>query len=246
LEEIELLNKLQELIKSGDESNIELAFELGKGQHISAEQLLPPWEPLIKFLEAHYLDFIKIRNESPTQILSKIVRTTELNSIVQFDQKTIKKLPESIGLMVNLKELDLVNNHLTTLPKSIKNLVHLGSLNIINNNIKFLPKEIKSLSNLDKIFWSSNDIQVLPSRLNFPTTLKFLTLDGNKLKKVPASLGNYVDLKFLNLSNNLLETVPKSFFKLENLKVLHIEENRLSLKAKQKIRAHLPNCRVYF
>ena len=246
MQEIELLNRLQEFIKSGDAGNIALAFELGKGQNISAEQLLPPWEPLLKFLEAYYLDFINIRKETPTQILSKIVSTTELSSIVQFDQKTIKKLPESIGLMVNLRELDLGNNHLSTLPKSIKHLEHLGFLNVISNNIKSLPKELKLLSNLDKIFWSSNDIQILPSRLNFPSNLKFLTLDGNRLKKVPPSLGNYADLKFLNLSNNLLETIPKSLFKLDHLKKLHLEENRLSRKEKQKIKKNLPNCTIYF
>jgi Leucine-rich repeat (LRR) protein len=246
LQEIELLNTLQELIQSGAESNIKLAFELGKGQNISEEQLLLPWEPLVSFLEAHYLNFIRIRKECAIKILSKTTQTTELNSVVQFDQKTIKKLPESIGLMINLREIDLVNNHLSTLPKSFKNLVNLNSLNIVHNNIKFLPKEIKTLSNLDEIFWSSNDIQVLPRTLNFPTTLKILTLDGNRLKKVPPSLGNYIHLQFLNLSNNLLETIPKSLFKLEHLKKLHLGENRLSLKEKQKITTCLPNCKVYF
>lgn len=246
MQEIELLNTLQELIKSGDSSNIILAFELAKGQNVSEKDLLLPWEPLIQFLEANYLDFINIRKGTSSQILLQIATTTELSSIVQFDQKTIKKLPESIGQMVNLIEVDLINNHLSTLPKSFKYLPHLRTLNIINNNIKSLPKEIKLLANLEEIFWSSNNIEILPRNLNLPPSLKILTLDGNKLKKIPPSLANYVQLKFLNLSNNLLETIPKSLFKLDNLKKLYLGENRLSLKEQHKIRRQLPNCKVYF
>lgn len=246
MEETALLNTLQELIQSGASSNVALAFELAQGQGISEEQLLLPWEPLIKFLESNYLHFINIRKERPVQILSKIVSTTELSSITQFDQKRIKKLPESIGWMLNLKEIDLLNNHLSVLPKSFKRLEHLNSLDITNNNIKSLPKEMKSLANLEEISWSTNDIQVLPRKLNFPSNLKVLTLNGNRLRKIPPSLGNYVELKFLNLSNNLLETVPKSLFELTNLKRLYLGENRLSRKAKQKISQYLPNCKVYF
>jgi len=246
LQEIELLNTLQELIKSGEESNINLAFELGKGQNISEEQLLLPWEQIISFLEANYLNFINIRKETGIEMLSQIAQTTELSSIVQFDQKTIKKLPESIGLVINLREIDLVNNHLSTLPKSFKYLANLRTLNIVHNNVKVLPKEVKSLVGLEEIFWSSNDIQILPRALNFPPNLKVLALDGNRLKKMPLSLGNYIHLEFLNLSNNLLETVPKSLFKLENLKKIHLRGNRLSLKEKEKITKYLPNCKVYF
>jgi len=62
-----------------------LAFELEKGQQVSEEQLLLSWEPLLKFLEAQYLDFITIRKEAAIKISSKITQTTALNSVIQFD-----------------------------------------------------------------------------------------------------------------------------------------------------------------
>lgn len=176
MQEIELLNTLQELIKSGDQSNIQLAFELRKGQNISEEQLLLPWESLIRFLETHYIDFMNIRKETSIEILSKITQATTLNSVLQFDQTQINKLPKSIGLMINLKEIGLNNNHLSSLPKSFKDLSNLRYLDIVQNNIKSLPKELKSLTSLEEIYWNSNDIQDLSTALNFPPSLKILTL----------------------------------------------------------------------
>lgn len=246
MEKTELLKKLQNFIQSGDLTNIELAFVLAKNEQITEQQILHPWEPLIHFLETHYLRFMNIRKLAPIQMLSNIISTTEISSISQFDQKKIKKIPNSIGLMIHLQELDLMNNHLSSLPKSIKNLENLHALHLINNNIKSLPKELKSLSSLEEIDWSFNNIETLPLKLNLPSTIKRLALSSNRLKKIPASLEQYTHLEFLNLSNNLLENAPKSLFKLQHLKKLYLKDNRLSRKEKRKISAKLPNCNIYF
>jgi len=64
----------------------------------------------------------------------------------------LSTLPESIGNLFSLKELDLANNQLTTLPESISNLKSLQTLNLGRNKWKGEWKDMDSLWNILKIF----------------------------------------------------------------------------------------------
>ena len=56
---------------------------------------------------------------------------------------TLIKLPDSIGNLTSLRELDLWSNELTTLPVSIGQLNFLEDLDLVNNDLEDAPDEVK-------------------------------------------------------------------------------------------------------
>jgi len=64
----------------------------------------------------------------------------------------IMMVSESIGQLVNLKELGLGHNEITLIPESIKQLSNLRLLELKGNKIMNIPDSIRKLVNLQIIF----------------------------------------------------------------------------------------------
>jgi Leucine-rich repeat (LRR) protein len=77
----------------------------------------------------------------------------------------ISELPESIGELVNLKDLVLYWNKLTTLPESIGNLVNLKNLYLEGNQLTTLPESIGKLINLKELRLTHNRLTYLPKSI---------------------------------------------------------------------------------
>jgi Leucine-rich repeat (LRR) protein len=60
----------------------------------------------------------------------------------------LQSLPESIGRLAQLRNLQLYNNRLTALPESIGQLTELRELNLLNNRLTALPESIGQLIGL--------------------------------------------------------------------------------------------------
>lgn len=105
-------------------------------------------------------------------------------SIIGLNKKgehTLTELPDSLGELTQLQELNLHNNRLTVLPKSLGQLTQLQELNLQNNRLTTLPDSLGQL-----------------------TQLRSLNLQNNRLTALPNSLGKLVQLESLNLGNNPL------------------------------------------
>ena len=137
-------------------------------------------------------------------------------------------LPESIGNLSSLKELNLENNNLITLPESIGNLSSLKELNLENNNLRILPESIGNLSSLEKLNLDGNILLTLPESIGNLSSLEKLTLYHNHITSLPESIGNLSSLKELRLHYNQLSTLPESVTKLTLLEILILFENKLS------------------
>jgi Leucine-rich repeat (LRR) protein len=120
-------------------------------------------------------------------------------------------LPDSIGNLINLQELDLENNQLSSLPDSIGNLINLQSLDLENNQLSSLPDSIGNLINLHK-----------------------LDLSSNQFSSLPDSIGNLINLQQLYLSSNKLESLPTSILKIKQALVMDhtaYQINNLNMEA---------------
>lgn len=157
----------------------------------------------------------------------------------------LKTLPESIGFLEKLENLDLVGNKINQLPKSFIKLKSLAYLNLVTNYLESLPEEFNQLSNLIELRLDINESNKFPSVITELTSLKklylwafksSLTLPPSFLNlqnleelvlmediKLPENIGDLKSLRKLVILGPT--SIPLSLWNLENLSelVLHVE-----------------------
>jgi len=126
----------------------------------------------------------------------EIVKLTKLKFL---KVSMLSSLPESIGKLTNLEELNLKDGRLTSLPESIGKLTKLEKLNLFNNKLTSLPTSIGKLTNLEDFNLGFNP----------------------KLTSLPPSFGNLTQLKKLFLYYTPITSLPKSIKKLRNTKIFY-------------------------
>ena len=149
-----------------------------------------------------------------------------LKEIHIFD-RGIDRIPESIGNLENLEILDIPSNKLEILSDSLTNLENLNKLDLRGNLLKELPKDIGELSNLECLDLSHNNLDTLPDSINQLRDLKFLYLNHNNLTDISCKLENLYKLEVLNVKfNNIVDLEPQ-IKTLVNLKKLYINNNKI-------------------
>mgnify|MGYP005851570321 CR=1 FL=1 len=162
--------------------------------------------------------------------------------------KSLKELPESIGILSHLLVLNLSNNRLTTLPDSMKNLTALKNLDLRRNSFELLPafipsltltslnvsgnklqkidilKNAKSLKVLDA---SANLLSNLENFLSPENELRTLNLSSNFIKNMSPFLSNLSQLERLNMSNNFLVELPQELAHLKSIIELDFSSNKI-------------------
>ena len=76
--------------------------------------------------------------------------------------------------------------------------------------------------------------------------IQTLLVNNNQLQTLPETLVKLENLNYLSLANNQLTKMPQKIEKLKNLKTLILSGNQFAEEEKQRIKAALPNCAVYF
>ncbi|XP_053563987.1 leucine-rich repeat and calponin homology domain-containing protein 1 [Bombina bombina] len=139
-------------------------------------------------------------------------------------------LPEEIGQLQHLMELDVSCNEITSLPQQIGLLKSLRELNVRKNYLKVLPQEIVDLP-LVKFDFSCNKVLVLPLCFRKMVHLQVLVLENNPLQSPPAQIcmkGKVHIFKYLSIQACQMEKTGDAFY-LHSLErpILHqhIEES---------------------
>uniref|UniRef100_A0A8B9QJI5 Leucine rich repeats and calponin homology domain containing 1 n=1 Tax=Apteryx owenii TaxID=8824 RepID=A0A8B9QJI5_APTOW len=110
-------------------------------------------------------------------------------------------LPEEIGQLKQLMELDVSCNEITALPQQIGQLKSLKELNIRRNYLRVLPQELVQLP-LVKFDFSCNKVLVIPICFRKMVQLQVLLLENNPLQSPPAQIctkGKVHIFKYLNV-----------------------------------------------
>jgi leucine-rich repeat protein SHOC2 len=111
--------------------------------------------------------------------LEHLIEKGRFATTLRLHSKRINTLPDSIGKLTDLTELDLVNNHLTTLPDSIGNITKLKYIFLDNNQLTSLPDSISTLINLAGLTLNNNRLMHLPERIDNLRNLRWLDISGN-------------------------------------------------------------------
>ncbi|KAI5948457.1 DISP complex protein LRCH3 isoform X7 [Manis javanica] len=110
-------------------------------------------------------------------------------------------LPEEIGLLRHLTELDVSCNEIQTIPSQVGNLEALRDLNVRRNHLVRLPEELAELP-LIRLDLSCNKITTIPVCYRNLRHLQMIILDNNPLQSPPAQIcikGKIHIFKYLNI-----------------------------------------------
>lgn len=139
----------------------------------------------------------------------------------------LEGLPDKLGDMESLRELFAHDTTFTHLPDSIGLLTNLKNLSMGStdedefdiNELSplifakgFLPPSISGLCSLESLYLSNCDLwnQDIPAEIGCLSSLSNLDLSGNKFHILPYSLSQLISLKSLNVGNcTNLQSLPK-------------------------------------
>lgn len=100
----------------------------------------------------------------------------------------IPVLPDSIGMFLNLREMDISANGLAYITPRIGELRHLRTLIAKNNNLVDLPKEFGQLGALENLNLSGNGFESFMPQMFELVSLKTLFLGGNRIDLIPPDI----------------------------------------------------------
>nr|GFA27127.1 NB-ARC domains-containing protein [Tanacetum cinerariifolium] len=131
------------------------------------------------------------------------------------DGTSIKKLPESLGKLCNLRKLDASETCIKEIPSSVHNLKRLRRLRLHRCPLSsqrrgFLFTNVDILSGLRELDLSYCNLSVVPDGIGLLHRLISLDLSGNEFVQLSASISLLSNLKMLCLNNcKKLQSLPK-------------------------------------
>ncbi|XP_071627990.1 leucine-rich repeat and calponin homology domain-containing protein isoform X4 [Temnothorax longispinosus] len=146
----------------------------------NAIRIIP--ETVVMLQSLNYLDLS--RNQL-TSLPREICRLPLQTLLVAHNR--LASLPDELGRMTALAELDAGCNEITSLPPRMGDLARLRSLDLRSNLLVHLPIELTYLR-LVKLDISGNRISVLPNEMRKMKSLVDFRLSDNPLTSPPASL----------------------------------------------------------
>ncbi|XP_077343817.1 DISP complex protein LRCH3 isoform X10 [Lithobates pipiens] len=150
-------------------------------------------------LNLQALTFLNLSRNQLTSLPGHIC-SLPLKVLVASNNK-LDSLPEEIGLLKHLTELDVSCNEIQTIPIQIGKLESLRDLNIRRNHLQQLPEEIADLP-LVRLDFSCNKVTSIPVCYRNLRHLQTIILDNNPLQSPPAQIcikGKIHIFKYLNI-----------------------------------------------
>ncbi|CAI9757223.1 unnamed protein product [Fraxinus pennsylvanica] len=142
-------------------------------------------------------------------------------------------IPNEIGNMRNLLELDIGGNELTgTIPTTLGQLRKLQKLRLDDNKLQgSVPVNLCNLENLYYLDLGINQLsQELPTCLGHLTSLREIYLDNNSLTStIPSTLWTNKNIQILSFTDNLLNgSLAPEIGSIEGMRELYLSGNQFS------------------
>ncbi|XP_054915761.1 leucine-rich repeat and calponin homology domain-containing protein 1 isoform X5 [Poeciliopsis prolifica] len=134
--------------------------------------------------------------------------------VLNASNNKLVSLPETIGQLHSLMELDISCNEITALPRHIGRLKALRELNVRRNLLCVLPEDLADLP-LVKFDFSCNKVSTIPVCYRKMRQLQSLQLENNPLQSPPAQIcikGKVHIFKYLSIEACRSEKMPDSLY----------------------------------
>ncbi|NXD48866.1 LRCH3 protein, partial [Corvus moneduloides] len=151
-------------------------------------------------ISSDYFVFFLSKSRNQLSILPVHLCSLPLKVLIASNNKLVS-IPEEIGRLRQLTELDVSCNELQTIPPQIGNLESLRDLNVRRNNLVRLPEELAELP-LIRLDFSCNKITTIPVCYRNLRHLQTIMLENNPLQSPPAQIcikGKIHIFKYLNI-----------------------------------------------
>ncbi|OQR96970.1 hypothetical protein ACHHYP_12915 [Achlya hypogyna] len=197
----------------------------------------------------HELTALRITGYALTELPLELATSLPLLECLSLIANALETLPENLGLLRHLTDIDVTKNRLRRLPDSICNLDKLTSLNLSNNRLEVLPDNFGHLGRLGKVWAEKNQLKETPATfgrlrstvvslscnafvhwdLSLPEfcNLTTLSINFNQLKGLPAALCSLPSLTSLSAANNAIAALPEAFGAMPKLRNLRLDWNQL-------------------
>ncbi len=159
----------------------------------------------------------------PEVILSHLSSLTTLS----LNRNLLKRIPDSLEKLLNLRELHIAYNSLGRLPLTISRLTGLEVLNARSIGLQGFPFNILYLRKLMHLDLASNNIVSLPRGLPRLTSLQELNLSSNRLTCLPEAIG-HLPLKTLKVASNRIARFKIFRWDAVTLREIDLSSNRLT------------------
>ncbi|NWT77846.1 LRCH3 protein, partial [Lanius ludovicianus] len=151
-------------------------------------------------ISSDYFVFFLSKSRNQLSTLPVHLCSLPLKVLIASNNKLVS-IPEEIGQLRQLTELDVSCNEIQTIPPQIGNLESLRDLNVRRNNLVRLPEELAELP-LIRLDFSCNKITTIPVCYRNLRHLQTIMLENNPLQSPPAQIcikGKIHIFKYLNI-----------------------------------------------
>ena len=153
----------------------------------------------------------------------------DLTSLTELDlgDNQITVIPDALAHLTNLSKLYLSENQIVVIPDWLGDLTTLTVLNLWGNQITVIPDALARLTSLTELHLWGNQITVIPDALAHLTNLSQLDLSENQIMVIPDWLGDLTSLTELYLWGNQITVIPDALAHLTNLSKLDLDKNQI-------------------
>ncbi|CAN9498528.1 unnamed protein product [Ophioblennius macclurei] len=134
--------------------------------------------------------------------------------VLNASNNKLVSLPETIGQLHGLMELDISCNEITALPRHIGRLKSLRELNVRRNLLCVLPEDLAELP-LVRFDFSCNKVSTIPVCYRRMKQLQWLQLENNPLQSPPAQIcikGKVHIFKYLSMEACRSHKMPDALY----------------------------------
>lgn len=150
---------IYQMIETGEEERIELVYTIGQSDPKFHEKVYKHYNDLIEFVLPHKPPYIDMDFKGKVQKTFEMINEKSYFSLLVSKAGVgFKQLPENIGLLRYVTDMDLSWNNLTSLPDSFAKLKQMKNLYLRGNFFESIPKELYQLQNLELLDLRDNQI----------------------------------------------------------------------------------------
>jgi Leucine-rich repeat (LRR) protein len=153
-----------------------------------------------------------------------------------FSNNLVGTIPEELGNLQYLQELEIQNNQLSSnIPPELGNMTALKTMNLsVNQLTGSIPAELGNLTNLTGLTLSNNQLSgIIPAQLGNLSLVTNLHINNNRLSgSLPPELGNLSSLLVLSINDNLFSgSLPMELTSLNKVRSFSFQNTNVCIPA---------------